>query len=509
MTNVVLVTDMLRGFFEEQYPLYCGPAARRIIPPIQNVLDDEVARGSRIFFIADHHKPDAAEFGMFPPHCIEGTRETEVIPELQSYPGEVIAKNHYSSFYQTPLDERLQALHPDVITVCGVCTDICVLHTVIDARNREYAVRVPVDCTAALDQAAGQWALRHMERVLGATIVAGPHQPPKTPTFDISPEIINGHSADSYFVRTVEILQKAGINPVSTMEVFARHAGVLCGIREVLALLSSVLPRQNREVWALDEGSRFDAKEVVLRIKAPYQSYGTYETAYLGMLSHCTGWATAAGECRRAAGSVPITSFGARHVHPLVAGRMEYAAVVGGCNTCASFAGADLAGVEAAGTMPHALVLVVGDTPTASLLFDKYMPEGLPRIALVDTFHDEPEESIAVARAMKGRLQGVRLDTPSERGRVTPDLVKETRIRLDQAGFPEVKITISGGIDPERIAEFVSCGAPVDSFGIGSYISGARPIDFTADLHEVAGKPIAKRGRIPGITPNPRLQRVL
>jgi nicotinate phosphoribosyltransferase len=44
---------------------------------------------------------------------------------------------------------------------------------------------------------------------------------------------------------------------------------------------------------------------------------------------------------------------------------------------------------------------------------------------------------------------------------------------------------------------------------VGSYISDAKPIDFTADLHEVKGKPIAKRGRMPSIIPNPRLKRVM
>jgi len=131
------------------------------------------------------------------------------------------------------------------------------------------------------------------------------------------------------------------------------------------------------------------------------------------------------------------------------------------------------------------------------------------RISLVDTFKDEPEESITVAQALGGRLQGVRLDTPSERGGVTASLVKETRARLDLAGFKEVKIFVSGGVDPERIQYFLDEGAPVDFFGVGSYISGARPIDFTADLHEVEGKPIAKRGRIPGITTNPRLKKIL
>ena len=47
-----------------------------------------------------------------------------------------------------------------------------------------------------------------------------------------------------------------------------------------------------------------------------------------------------------------------------------------------------------------------------------------------------------------------------------------------------------------------------DLFGLGSAISSAPPIDFTGDLKVVAGRPMAKRGRIPGITPNPRLQRV-
>ena len=70
----------------------------------------------------------------------------------------------------------------------------------------------------------------------------------------------------------------------------------------------------------------------------------------------------------------------------------------------------------------------------------------------------------------------------------------------------EIKARVA---DPERIREFLDSSAPVDGFGVGSYISGARPIDFTADLHEIEGKPIAKRGRLPGITPNPRLKRVM
>ena len=328
------------------------------------------------------------------------------------------------------------------------------------------------------------------------------------PEFKPSPEVLSGDTADVYFVHTIDILKKENINPVATMEVFCSRAGILCGIEEVKALLKEVLPNDNREVWALDEGDPMTTKEVVLRITAPYQSYGVYETAIVGILAHCSGWATAARECVNVAEGKPLISFGARHVHPSVAGVMDYSAVVGGCNGCSSIIGARLAGVEPSGTMPHALILIIGDTVEATMLFDKHTPVEISRVSLVDTFKDEAEESLRVAEALPEKLQSVRLDTPAELGGVTVELVNEVRARLDLAGYGKVGIFVSGGINPERITHFLEKGAPVDGFGVGSYISGAKPIDFTADLHEVDGKPIAKRGRIPGITSNPRLKRV-
>ena len=312
---------------------------------------------------------------------------------------------------------------------------------------------------------------------------------------------------DVYFARTQTVLQKEGLDPVVTMEIFPGRAGIFCGIKEVLELLAAVLP-EGAEVWTIDQGEPMSGHEIVLRITASYSSFGLYETTLLGILASESGWATAARECVEAAEGIPIISFGARHVHPDVSARMEYAAIVGGCVTGATPAGARLAGKAPAGTIPHAMILIFGDTVKATDAFDRHMPPEIPRIALVDTFKDEAEESLRVAEAMGDRLWGVRLDTPPERGRVTPDLVKEVRARLDQAGFPNVKIFVSGGITPERIRLFIAEGAPVDGYGVGSYISGARPIDFTGDLKVVAGEPLAKRGRIPGITHNPRLKKV-
>ncbi len=507
MARAILVVDMIKGFLEEGYPLYCGARARDIIPHVQRLLQEEMAQGSQIFYLCDHHAPDDAEFLVFPPHCVEGTPEAELIHELELYPGELIPKRRFSGFFKTPLEEKLAELGPERLVICGVCTDICVLHTVADARNRDYQVEIPVGCVASFDERAHRFALEHMEKTLGARVLPAVQEGP-LPRFEAPESVLRGDTADIYFARTVEILRLEGVNPAATIEIFPSRAGVLCGIEEAKALLSAVLPTE-REVWALSEGEPFQEKEVVLRITATYQSYGLYETAILGMLAHCSGWATAARECVEAAGGIPLTSFGVRHVHPLVSGVMDYAAVVGGCLGCSSIDGARLAGVTPTGTMPHALILILGDTATATLAFDRQMPPEVPRISLVDTFKDEAEESVIVAQALEGRLQGVRLDTPEERGGVTPDLVKEVRARLDLAGYREVKIFVSGGVDPERIRDFSKRGAPVDAFGVGSYISGAKPIDFTADLHEIEGKPISKRGRLPGITPSPRLKRVM
>ncbi len=394
--------------------------------------------------------------------------------------------------------------------VCGVCTDICVLHTVSDARNRDYQVEVPVDCVASFNERAHGFALEHMEKTLGVKLTSfSTSRIKKPPKFEPSEAVLSGDTADIYFARTIDILRHEALNPVATMQVFSSQAGILCGIEEVKALLALVLPRDSGKVWALGEGETMDRKEVVLQITAPYQSYGLYETAIDGILAQCSGWATASRQCVEAARGIPITSFGARHVHPSVAGLMDYSAIIGGCAGTASTAGARLAGIKPTGTMPHALVIIMGDTAKATIAFDRYTPPEVPRVSPVDTFKDEAEESLLVAQALGEKLNSVRLDTPSERGGVTITLVKEVRARLDLAGFNKVGIFVSGGIDPERITYFIENGAPVDGFGIGSYISGAKPIDFTADLHEVEGKPIAKRGRIPGIIPNPRLKRVM
>jgi nicotinamidase/pyrazinamidase len=154
--------------------LYCGDEARQIIPRVRELVEKHAEAGSLIIFTADTHTPDDKEFEMFPPHCVEGTPEVEIIPELADLAEQhvVLPKRRYSAFFETNLEERLAAFRPDRIIMTGDCTDICVMHTVADARNRDYTVYVPADCVASFDEEAHRWALRHMERILGAKVVS-------------------------------------------------------------------------------------------------------------------------------------------------------------------------------------------------------------------------------------------------------------------------------------------------------------------------------------------------
>jgi nicotinate phosphoribosyltransferase len=317
-------------------------------------------------------------------------------------------------------------------------------------------------------------------------------------------EIMQGWTTDIYFIKTREILRGMGLaGSQVTAEIFSGQGGILAGTveaRELLALTGC-------EVHCLPEGEAFSAREVIMRISGPYDAFGIYETALLGILASSSGWATAARKVKESAGHRRIICFGARHVHPAVAPVMERAAIIGGADGCSCILGARLAGLEPSGTVPHAVFLVVGDSVEVALAYKRLMPQGTPVVVLVDTFKDEAEEALRIAGALGRDLSAVRLDTASERGGVTAGLVREVRARLDQAGFANVQILVSGGVTPQRIPDLVEAGA--DAFGVGSYISGAGSIDMTMDIKEVNGRPMAKRGRIPGITPAPRLVRIL
>ncbi len=176
---------MLRGFLEAGHALYGGEACRAILPATRRLLERERADGSLLVFLADTHDPHDAEFEMFPPHCVRGTPECEIVPELADLATEaiVIPKRRYSGFYDTPLERVLREHRVDDVVVVGVMTDICVLHTAADLRNRDLPVSIPRDCVASFDRTQHEFALHHLAAILGAHVTTGDElaHPPAVP----------------------------------------------------------------------------------------------------------------------------------------------------------------------------------------------------------------------------------------------------------------------------------------------------------------------------------------
>ena len=319
-------------------------------------------------------------------------------------------------------------------------------------------------------------------------------------------EILEGLTSDIYFIRSSYLLEKVNkVDSKVVAEVFSNDYGVFAGLEEVLFLLKD----KEVEIEALREGEEFEPYEVVMRLTGRYSQFGYLETAILGILASSSNWATAARLCKNEAKDKIVLAFGARFVHPAVAPVMERAALIGGIDDVSCVLGAKLYNKQPKGTMPHAFIIILNDTLEAAKIYDQFVEQDLPRIVLVDTFKDEVEEAIRIAKYFKeiGKsLYAIRLDTPKERGRVTPELVREVRAKLDLEGFKDVKIVVSGGLDPERIRILNQAGA--DIFGVGSYIATYNKIQMTMDLKMVDNKPITKRGRIPGKTYNPKLKQI-
>jgi len=173
MPDALMVIDMLNGFCNEKGSLFVGPGARSIIPFIAERVQEAPGCGKSVIFMADSHAHDDPEFKRWPPHCIKGSWESSIVPEIpvDKKFSVIIPKTTLSSFYNTTLEETLRCLRPEVVEVVGVCTNICILYAVFELRCRNYDVTVYKNGTATFDSEIHEFALGQMEKVLGAKIV--------------------------------------------------------------------------------------------------------------------------------------------------------------------------------------------------------------------------------------------------------------------------------------------------------------------------------------------------
>jgi nicotinate phosphoribosyltransferase len=325
-----------------------------------------------------------------------------------------------------------------------------------------------------------------------------------------------GYYSDAYFNQTKQLLEREGRHPHVLMQVFQKKDSVCGGIDEAIAILRECSGREREDgswepgwdqltVRALYEGDRIAPFEPALTIEGDYTLFAHLETVYLGCLARRSLVMRNVRDVVEAAAGKPIWFFPARHDHWLVQTGDGWAAHVAGAIGVSTDAQASWWGGRGMGTVPHGLIAAFhGDTVAAARAFAETYGDEMNVTVLVDWDNDSVRTSLEVAQALGDRLWGVRLDTSealvdraledTDLHGVQPDLVHKVREALDAAGYPHVRIAVSGGFTAQRIREFEEAGVPVDAYGVGSsLIRGAN--DYTADIVMVDGRPCAKAGR--------------
>src|SRR5438093_1370088 len=313
-------------------------------------------------------------------------------------------------------------------------------------------------------------------------------------------EIRDGRTTDVYFLRTLDILKKAGKDRTRVVaEVTAGTLpngwpwGILCGVEEAVHLLTG----RPVSLWSLPEGSLFPARTArgipvpVMILEGAYGDWAVYETPVLGLICQASGIATKASRLRKLAAGKQLLSFGVRGMHPGIAPLIERSAYVAGADAITTPLGAELFGAPAMGTMPHALVIVMGGPREAFAAVRKFLEAKVPRIALVDTYYDEKTEALLAVEAIPD-LTGVRLDTPASRRGNFPAIVREVRWELDLRGHKDVQIFVSGSVDEKTIPALVDAG--VDGVGVGATMDRSKA-SVRATYDRIAASYAAARER--------------
>lgn len=143
--TLVLVVDMIKGF-AKQGALYSDRVEKII--PLQAHFLKQVGQ-SHIQFVNDGHPENAQEFTVFPPHCIKGSEESEIVEELKPYLNkDIIYKNSTNGYLENALQTLLHKEFKHIVIV-GCCTDLCILQLALTIKahynrlNKEVSLYVP------------------------------------------------------------------------------------------------------------------------------------------------------------------------------------------------------------------------------------------------------------------------------------------------------------------------------------------------------------------------------
>ena len=260
-----------------------------------------------------------------------------------------------------------------------------------------------------------------------------------------------------------------------------------------LSLLAQMEPRG--EVWAVPDGTMVLANEPILELTAPLPFAQLVETAAINLVQLPTLVATKAARIALASAGRPVVDFGFRRAHGLETGvAASLAAFVGGGLATSNVEAARRYAIPPVGTMAHSYIQAYPNEIDAFRAYAEDFPDNTT--LLVDTYDTLTgvRNAVVVAgelRAAGHELRGIRLDS----GDLDP-LARESRMILDDAGFPDVQIFASGGLDENDITDLVRAGAPIDSFGVGTDLAVSRDVpavDIVYKLVAYDGRPVAKQ----------------
>ena len=241
------------------------------------------------------------------------------------------------------------------------------------------------------------------------------------------------------------------------------------------------------DVWAMPEGTPVFPREPIMVIRAPAIQAQLLETFLLLTINHQSIIATKANRIVRAADGRVVLEFGSRRAQgPDAAVLGARAAFIGGCAGTACVLSDQIYGVAAGGTMAHAWVQMFPTQLDAFRAYCKTYPQNAT--LLVDTYDTLRSGVPDAIRAFNEVLKplgitkcGIRLDSGD-----MAYLTKRARKMLDDAGWPECKITCSNSLDEHLIKELLRQGACIDSFGVGERLITSRTSPVFDGVYKLA-----------------------
>ena len=241
------------------------------------------------------------------------------------------------------------------------------------------------------------------------------------------------------------------------------------------------------DVYAVKEGTPVVPGEPILTVKAPLIQAQFAETALLNIINHQTLIATKSSKiCRATAGQGVVMEFGLRRAQAPDAGIYgARAAVIGGCASTSNVIAAKMFGIPAAGTMAHSWVM---DYPTEYEAFRAYAnayPDNcLLLVDTYDTLRSGIPNAIKVFKELRAEghePKGVRLDSGD-----LAYLSKKARKMLDEAGFENAIVCVSGDLDERSISSLIQQGAKIGSWGVGTRLITSEDLPALGGVYKLA-----------------------